>query len=774
MIDAAAIFSFIVNHAWQSALLAAVLAGLLALKGRLSAQTRHALAFAALIAAAALPLAMLLPGNNALLVSVSSLSGAREDLTQRAGPAARPDIVAAPSLQAASMQTAAPLAGAPQTDQSGDDPLLTDQLPADQLQADQLQTDRLRIDQSWTDQARTDQARTGRAALSGDGFIRQQGQSEAARVGAPKPLARIRADQAGAHASLTGEALRGAALRGFTALRTPAVVWSLLALWLAGAGALLIRTGFDIAAAERLRRRATPAELPSPLSHLVGPLDVRESEEAPGPMVAGLLRPAVILPKGFLERCDPQELLGLVEHERAHVERNDTQLALLQRVLTALLWWSPAMHWIAARVEEEREMACDEAAAVRVGDARAFARTLTDHAEARLFWGWPRLVVGATRGKSQLGRRVRRLLERAATGASPERLAPRIAAGALLAAVAAAALATPRLEAQESPAPPASPALPEPPATPPAFGAPPAPRAPEAPTPPAAPVAPRRDAALVRATERLKEAQEKAQHAREELNAKAAEMRHDPARADEVRKSAQALAMAERDIRNAARDVQHAAGSAHVRSQGADDASADAFRSAALALAGASGAGSAGGDFNFDFDVDPQAFAALDGVEGLQDLKNLKNLPAISIHANAGPHGRHESPLIVAARSGNKDMVRVLVEAGADVNAASRYDESPLMAAARSGDKDMVKLLLDHGADPNLAQAHIGTPLMAAVQAGNADIVRLLIKAGADVNADAPDDGTALTAAVRAGNVDIVRLLIDLGASINGAKDDGK
>ena len=40
------------------------------------------------------------------------------------------------------------------------------------------------------------------------------------------------------------------------------------------------------------------------------------------------------------------------------------------RIALALLWWSPALHWISRRIDEEREVACDEAAVDRTGDAK--------------------------------------------------------------------------------------------------------------------------------------------------------------------------------------------------------------------------------------------------------------------------------------------------------------------------------------------------------------------------------------------------------------------
>lgn len=83
--------------------------------------------------------------------------------------------------------------------------------------------------------------------------------------------------------------------------------------------------------------------------------------------------------------------------------------------------------------------------------------------------------------------------------------------------------------------------------------------------------------------------------------------------------------------------------------------------------------------------------------------------------------------------------------AGAKPDTAKRYGERPLHMAVALGHAEMVKILLDAGADPN---AKGGTaehsPLHAAVQNGNVEIVALLLNAGADPNARDKQGRTAL------------------------------
>jgi len=120
--------------------------------------------------------------------------------------------------------------------------------------------------------------------------------------------------------------------------------------------------------------------------------------------------------------------------------------------------------------------------------------------------------------------------------------------------------------------------------------------------------------------------------------------------------------------------------------------------------------------------------------------------------------------LMVAAFYGHADVIKLLLDHGADVNAKTSKGSTALMAAAEH--VDVVKLLLDHGAEVNAKTSKGSTALMNAVR--NANVVKLLLEYGAEVNAKRREGSTALMEAIFPWrNVDAVKLLLEHGAEVN-------
>ena len=134
------------------------------------------------------------------------------------------------------------------------------------------------------------------------------------------------------------------------------------------------------------------------------------------------------------------------------------------------------------------------------------------------------------------------------------------------------------------------------------------------------------------------------------------------------------------------------------------------------------------------------------------------------------------TPLALAAAGGHDAVVEALLAAGADANRASPDGETPLMAAARTGVVDSVEALLRHGAAATV-DAREGwrgqTALMWAAAEGHGAVVAPLAAAAADVDARSDGGFTPLAFAVRAGHGAAVEALLVAGADVNLALPDG-
>ncbi len=125
----------------------------------------------------------------------------------------------------------------------------------------------------------------------------------------------------------------------------------------------------------------------------------------------------------------------------------------------------------------------------------------------------------------------------------------------------------------------------------------------------------------------------------------------------------------------------------------------------------------------------------------------------------------------------NEEMVRNLIDGGADVDAKDNDGRTALIYATEKGGyrrNEIIQLLLDRGADINAKDKDGRTALMEAVWQENEEIVQLLLNSGADVNAKDKWGGTALMEAVWRENEEIVRNLIDGGADVNAKNKDGR
>ena len=132
-----------------------------------------------------------------------------------------------------------------------------------------------------------------------------------------------------------------------------------------------------------------------------------------------------------------------------------------------------------------------------------------------------------------------------------------------------------------------------------------------------------------------------------------------------------------------------------------------------------------------------------------------------------------ESPVADAAMRGDQGSVRVLLQQGADVNAAQGDGMTALHWAAERGDLEMARMLIYAGAglDAVTRMAEY-TPLHLASRAGHGGVVRALLEAGSDAAAPTASGGaTPLHLAAAAGDAEAVSALVEHGADVNAREE---
>jgi Ankyrin repeats (3 copies) len=169
----------------------------------------------------------------------------------------------------------------------------------------------------------------------------------------------------------------------------------------------------------------------------------------------------------------------------------------------------------------------------------------------------------------------------------------------------------------------------------------------------------------------------------------------------------------------------------------------------------------------------PVYYAALCGFRDL--VQHLITKYPQEVNADGGYYGR---PLVAALVGEHFKTADLLRHSGADshVRGGARM-WTPLHSAAYYGNLEIVKKLIEYGADISAEDLDGCTPLFIASEGRylkDRAVIRLLVEHGADINARTMDGSTPLHEAALCGALDVVRLLLEHGADVEAKDDDGK
>jgi ankyrin repeat protein/L-ascorbate metabolism protein UlaG (beta-lactamase superfamily) len=130
-------------------------------------------------------------------------------------------------------------------------------------------------------------------------------------------------------------------------------------------------------------------------------------------------------------------------------------------------------------------------------------------------------------------------------------------------------------------------------------------------------------------------------------------------------------------------------------------------------------------------------------------------------------------PLHLAARNGHMEIVKLLLDAGTDVDCGDSDESTPLHVAALRRHQDIVAFLLAKGADVNRRDKNGAYGLSFAASGGDSAIVGLILDSGADLNYRGPNGETLYHFACPRGLTELFDLLVERGDDINSATADG-
>lgn len=156
------------------------------------------------------------------------------------------------------------------------------------------------------------------------------------------------------------------------------------------------------------------------------------------------------------------------------------------------------------------------------------------------------------------------------------------------------------------------------------------------------------------------------------------------------------------------------------------------------------------------------------------DLASIMELVHTTSNVNKADAITEMTALDFAVENGNSEVVRVLLEAGANPQLKNGVERTALMYLRESATAELVQTLMKSGADINFHDESGETPVMNAVTSAPFEVVRVLIEAGAKLDSRDENGKTILFFAAHNQNPEVVKYLISLGADLSARDDNGE
>jgi uncharacterized protein YjbI with pentapeptide repeats/beta-lactamase regulating signal transducer with metallopeptidase domain len=158
-------------------------------------------------------------------------------------------------------------------------------------------------------------------------------------------------------------------------------------------------------------------------------VSLRVSQGVDVPAAVGFLHPSILVPASWPANLEADELDKIVMHEYSHLRRADDWTAFVQRVAERLFWFNPAVRYMAARANLEREIACDDRVVAEFASATSYAECLWRIAQFSHMPAAKSLVPAALATRAQIVERIELLMN------TERDVLPRIRPAAVLAIV---------------------------------------------------------------------------------------------------------------------------------------------------------------------------------------------------------------------------------------------------------------------------------------------------------------------------------------------------